>query len=212
MRSKERSCRRELHIKGETLVTSLPDFAAASMLLISVCELLTASMAWSITLESLSRRPATTSSSTEEIIASTLEISLRPLVNGEFGNSAMVAIPMTQPISASIARSSPPLETSGGKIVAIRMEPMTIWLLTSTDFVSREPTISAMNTMSVICKGPVMPVEWKSRSPTATPSTPPIAISKARLSRSPPDRPRIITTDIGAKNGCGWPTNSWATQ
>ena len=146
-----------------------------------------------------------------EAILSTFDTSRRASFNGELGISAIVISPMPEPIIASMARCRPPGPSVGGKIVAIRMEPKTIWLDTSGDFVIKDPTTRPAPTMNRIWNGPC-PTTWKSRSPKATPTMPPSDISTALFILSPPESPRMMTAEMGAKNGCGCPTTELATQ
>ena len=203
--------RRDAHSSGETSEASLPDCAALSRVLTLFCVPRTASRASRITAGSCWRMPYVTSARMLEAILSTFDTSRRASTNGELGISAIVIKPMPEPIIASIARCRPPGPSVGGKIVAIKIAPKTIWLVTSGDLVKNEPTTRPAPTMKKIWNGP-WPTIWKSRSPTATPMMPPIDISSAFFILSPPDIPRMMTAEIGAKNGCGCPTTSPATQ
>ncbi len=115
------------------------------------------------------------------------------------------AVPL--PASASTARSKS--KPSGGWRVATSTAEAPAWVARSGPPPTSVAASIARPVTTPTCQVPV-PIPATSRSAIAIPTDTPIAISTARLRRSPTVRPSVITAEMGAKKGCSWPSTSVA--
>ena len=103
---------------------------------------------------SLSRSPSETSSSTDDMMPSTLDTSARADCIGACGISAIVAKATRQPMIASTVRSIPVTSAPGGMIVAIRIAPIAAWLFTRIELEKNDAISSEPATITAICQPP----------------------------------------------------------